>query len=359
MNVQELEQKLAELEAQKVALFDGGNADQVAVSRINEQIRDVQAQLNVAKQQGAHEERMEQAQEKAASTIETIEVDGQTIPLRELASGEASYQLMLIHFNNALVGQAEQFSKQILTIEESHQNQLSAKTEIEGQLNFQNAQLQQKTADLTTALNKTEADKENSKAEAADFEQKLKNAAAEIDRLNSQVDDLRTEIAVGARNAVKVVDSNLTANLAEAARKYNESKPAIYDVQPTDTLRKVDFTAKFVETDEELTNKYIYIGKYRVLEGEELARFQAELEAKKQAEPVAPPVESDLAVTEEVIPVPDTFQEDAETSSGELAEHEPLQPDDGKGYVTRAEFEAFKQEVEDKIANVMGDVEVA
>ena len=107
----------------------------------------------------------------------------------------------------------------------------------------------------------------------------LEEAKAEIERLNSQVHDLRTEIAVGAKNATQVI----SVDVAESIENYKKSiveaeknKPVIYDVTPLDT-RKSKFRAKFAENDEEFEDHYMYLkGKYREVTADEAPSFRRE-----------------------------------------------------------------------------------
>ncbi|PZD95220.1 hypothetical protein DNH61_11715 [Paenibacillus sambharensis] len=290
-NVSELQAQLNELEQKKAQLFEQPSVDQVEVRRINEQIKEIEKQLAEKFSLEQHEERMEQAAVQITHTIESIDIgEGERLPLRDLVTSEQAYQLLLVHFNTAFVGQAEQFSKQILTTEESYQGQLQANTEAQNQLQYQIAQLQQRNADLTTQLNQVEAERDNAKADLEDARTKLANAAAEIERLNSQVDDLRKEIAVGAREAVKVVDTNLTANYAKAVQEFKNSRPAIYNMHPLDNLGK-RFGGYLLETDEFIKFGFLEKGKYREVSAEEAARFREERAARGEEVKTEPAAE--------------------------------------------------------------------
>jgi hypothetical protein len=126
---------------------------------------------------------------------------------------------------------------------------------------------------MTLAVEREE--NRNTKLERDDFERKLQAATSEIESLKQQLE--------AASNRVEApVQTNLDGNLAEAMRKANEAKRAIYNV--VKDAANINYTAQYVDNDETFSDKVIYIGKYRQLSDEEAKRFQQEIEQAKQAE---------------------------------------------------------------------------
>lgn len=148
------------------------------------------------------------------------------------------------------------------------------------------------------------------KREAAANE--LAEAKTEIERLNSQVDDLRAEIAVGAKNATKLINVDVAEsieNYKKSIKEAEKNKPVIYDVTPVDT-RNSKFKAKFAETDEEFEDFYVYLkaGKYREVSADEAPTFRRE-------EPQHTDADNQRDLVEESELTPPTFQSGEDYSS--------------------------------------------
>ena len=138
----------------------------------------------------------------------------------------------------------------------------------------------------------------NIKNKRDDLERKHQAATSEIESLKQQL-----EILNNRAEAPK--QTNIDGNLAEARRKANEAKRAIYNV--VNDSANINYTAQFVDTNEMVTDKIIYIGKYRQLSDEETARFRAELEAAEAAS------QAELeSIPEAVEPVEVDFRESIE-----------------------------------------------
>ncbi|QYK61835.1 hypothetical protein [Paenibacillus sp. S25] len=221
--------------------------------------------------------------------------------------------------------------------------------ELQKEYEEQIAKLITENNEMSDKLAQAKSELSNAKLEIEDISAKrdaaaaeLTGAKAEIERLNDHVQDLRTEIAIGAKAATRVVDTNLETNLAEEMEKFKQSRPAIYDVQPLDN-RGANFKAKLAETDEEITFNYLEKGKYREVTAQEAEQFRREAEESKRAnEDLAQPGESvDTAGT--VVELPSQFQTEEDTADG-VAKGNVSESVAGQA-VTREEFEELKRRV--------------
>jgi chromosome segregation ATPase len=206
----------------------------------------------------------------------------------------------------------------------------------------ENNEMSDKLAQAKTELSnaKLEIEDITTKRDAAASE--LATAKTEIERLNDHLQDLRTEIAIGAKAATRVIDTNLATNLAEEMEKFKQSRPAIYDVHQTDN-KGSQFTAKLAETDEPITFTWLEKGKYREVTAQEAEQFRRAAEESKRAnEDLAQPGESvDTAGT--VVELPSQFQTEEDTADG-VAKGNVSESVAGQT-VTREEFEELKRRV--------------
>ena len=105
----------------------------------------------------------------------------------------------------------------------------------------------------------------------------LQDVKVENVRLIGHIDDLRKQIAVGAKNIDKVVDvTESYENYKKAIKDAAMSLPVIYNVRPLDN-RGSRFAANFAETDEYLEDYYMYLkGNYREVSADEAPSFRRE-----------------------------------------------------------------------------------
>lgn len=131
----------------------------------------------------------------------------------------------------------------------------------------------------------------------------LLEVKTENTRLNGHIDDLRKQIAVGARNLDKIVDVNESyENYKKAIKDAAMSLPAIYNVRPLDT-RGSKFAANYAETDEYLEDFYMYLkGSYREVTADEAPMF------RRAEEPQHIDVDSQRDIAEEGELTPPPFQ---------------------------------------------------
>lgn len=277
-NREVLEQQLKDLEVQKATLFESGGADQVQVGRLNEQIKVVRHHLGTI----ANEDIAESYQ--ASDKPYIISVSGQQINLRDYMQKEEHYQFIAIALSqsdNEKQTAWRDATRELTDLFEIERQQFrdqltNADTAADARYN----ELVEQTREQIKSTDAVHEAKYNElyeqfhiiKNERDDFERKHQAAASEVDSLKQQLE-------VISKKVVEPVATNLNGNLAEAMRKAQEAKRAIYNVAKDSA--DITYTARFVDTNEEFTDKLVYIGKYRQLDDNEASRFRAELEANK------------------------------------------------------------------------------
>lgn len=210
--------------------------------------------------------------------------------LRDIITDETSYQIGTAFIKQLMV------SREDVLIDEVYEGQKQAK-EKESSLKAEKESLQTQYDALYEELSALRLELAAEKEAKADAEKKrdaaateLEAANTEIKRLEDQVNDLRTEIAIGAKNAVRVIDvpdmNEMMERFKEQKKKEEESRPAIYNVNPLDN-RNSRFSAQYAETDEYFEDYYMYIGKYRRVTAEEAPTFRAAYEEKRRNEDLA------------------------------------------------------------------------
>lgn len=334
----ELQAQLADLEAQKTTLFDSGTIDQVQVSRLNEQIKALQAQVAQQQQQAHIETKVGEAQVQVSQSFDAIIVGDQTVTLGELAANESARQILSIYFTQYVTSLTKQHEQEKATLKVSYEAQIEEEKKSVAELEERNDVIYEQSNTLRIANAQLTASLEEMTTRRDAAAREIVEAKAEVTRLNSQVDDLRTEIAVGAKAAVQVVSiTNLGGDgLGDMIREFKASRPAIYDVQAIDQ-KKSEFTAKLVETNEVIVFNWLDKGKYREVSPEEAERFRAEAQAAAASIPdYTPDIPLDNGVTPP--PFPGEVQDVDTTVGGEST-------DTTVATVTRSEFEELKSRV--------------
>lgn len=347
-NRESLEQQLRDLEARKEALFEEGNADQVAVGRLNEQINEIRQQLNEIKVQ----EIVSEVDDSENPLI--LHVDGQDVNFRDWITKDEDYRVIAIAVKKKLhemdythraslelkdsmfENERQQYRDQIANADAAADSKYNEIAEKHEGLSFDFARVNAELALLKTQNH-------DLRSERDDLDRRLQAATGEIESLKQQLE------ATNNRVEVKV-PTNLDGNLAEAMRKANESKRAIYNVRIDSA--NINYNAQFADNDEEFTDKVIYIGKYRQLSDEEAARFRKEREEAKQAElesvpPSDIPVEAVEAFRPSLPDVPDAL-----TTIPEHSVHRTVDEDE-----TGHDGESFEQEVRRRLEQLESEVD--
>ncbi|KAF6578305.1 hypothetical protein G9G54_13595 [Paenibacillus sp. EKM212P] len=292
---QQLENLRYELrtEQQKLAA-----ADQNKVAVLTQHITDLEQDIEQDARLAEYSQREEEAHAEIAYILDGLEVDG--MKMRQLCSNEGAYQVLRIAVQEMM---SDRDTKYLEELKRTQEEAAAIKKERDD-LQKQYDDLYEKTDGLKKEL-------QAAQEEIVDLGQKRDAAAQEIARLNSHIDDLRAEAAVGASAATKVINSNTSGALAEAVKAYKESLPAIYDVVQVDN-KGSKFKAKLAETAEEITFGWLDKGKYREVTAEQADQFRRAAEEQKRAhEDLAQPGGVEEA---DVVELPTQFQtqEDAD-----------------------------------------------
>lgn len=303
-------------------------------------LADLQAEIDFLEQQN-----VEEAQQEVAYIMDNLDLEGVT--MREMfhneskESAEAAYQVVRIAVQNALLQRDEHWMSENKDLRERLATETAAKDAAQSaadEAGEANAKLVTEIRDVRMELEDTA-----SKRDAANTQ--LEEAKAEIARLNSHVDDLRQQLAVGAANAVKVIDTGDVMAAWRAQKEREEvAKPAIYDVQWGDN-KKSFYIAKLAATDEEIKIPYLTKGSYREVSAEEAPQFRVRVEESER-------VNADLAQPESVeegseLTPPWGYPEEDAEDGHELAQEQLAgsAAEETTGEVTRAEFEELKKRV--------------
>lgn len=280
---QELEQLKAELNAE---MARGALKDSVKVEALQAMIHEIEESQQEEERKRQYKQLVEESTNDIEYILDGLNFDGVT--MRALCTDEKSYQVLRIAVQQIMIDRDEARIKEITQIQAEHE-------EHERKLRDEKEALQRSYEELYETNVELRKEIYNLKQENEDLDKKRTAAAAEIDRLNSQVDDLRADKAVGAAQAVKVVQTNMNSNLGEIVQAFKNSRPAIINKIALDGKRS-RFGAELVETGETIEFSYLEEGKYREVTAEEAERFREEAKAKREAEEAAKLVEGSLPV---------------------------------------------------------------
>lgn len=309
MNFNREEELLNKIEINKEKRIQNA-ANESKLRAIEEEDAAYQAELEQiqqakAEQEAAQQTRIEEAVVAAAFFLDNLVIEGLT--MRELCAGEDQYQMLRIAVQTDKINQAEEYSKKISTIQAEENTQKSLlKQQLENVQKKQEEDNKQAFEDMEL-IKHLESELSQSKLETIDYQTKLRNATDEIDRLNSHVDDLRKEIAVGARNAYKVIDSEEQGKqMKELADRIKASRIHVYDVVPDSEINPKNYTAKRADNGDEVTYNWTQTKNYiEIKDVAEVNRFRDEHAAKE----VIPDISLDQPVQDNVMPTEVTFPE--------------------------------------------------
>lgn len=280
----ELQQELESVQnAMHYHTRHGGLKEDAEYKEWEQQEADILSRMDTARREEANEAIEDDYRNNDKPYI--ISVEGEDINLRDYMSNEQAYQFIAIAL-----------SKRDYEKDETHNSvviELTNGFEVERQ-QFRD-QITNANATADAKYNELYEQFHDLKNENADKDRRLLAASSEIEVLKQQLE---------VRNKVEAPKpTNIDSDLAEARRKANEAKRAIYNVEKD--RANINYTARFLDNDEEFTDKVIYIGKYRIADDAEVQRFwqeretinQAQLESAASAEivvesvsPPAPPV---------------------------------------------------------------------
>lgn len=263
------------------------------------------------------------AQIELFSEFENINIEGMTFTLRELCLGESQYQMLSTWLQ---LREGDRAQKQA-TIDASYKSQIAS---LEDQV-MDLDKYRKQAIEYTDKLADMELRRDAAAAE-------LHNAKEEIARLTSDNVSMRTEL----ESQNKPTATNLNTNLAEIAKQLHDAKPAIYNKQWEDDLRKLNYRANLAENGEEIIIPRLEIGKYRELSEDEVTRFRTELDNKKaiEAAEAARLAEENLANIALVVP-----QLPFQSEEGHQLDQEDASVGVAGETVSRQEFEALTARV--------------
>lgn len=226
----ELKDQIGILE-QKILDLKEEDADQSEIDKVQARIDELKSQDEAVQQE---KEQRVQAQEEKVQSL-TLPYDFDAIfddpraneMITELIQ---SFQRQAYADHNAEVEQ----------ISTTYRDQLRSAEDREVQIKRQNAEIQKQLEEDSAKLafsmqtnGELIKQRDQISAEKAEFEQKLANATAELDdanreieRLNSHIDDLRKDAAVGAKNGYKVQDISTSSRLDELVKESAAAKAA-------------------------------------------------------------------------------------------------------------------------------------
>ncbi len=294
----------------------GGLKDSTKVANLEAQISEL------TKQQEEQEKAAIEASvnNEVAKFMDTLDFDG-VEPKEMFLNYSEEGALQSYNYVNAVIQNAVAKMKQV---------ELANTKALEARL----ASLQEKYDQSETANEQLNIELSNKTLEIADLNSKISNATrmleeekAETVRLNSQVDDLRKEIAVGAAAAMKVEEVDVRSaheKWLEQRKKEEEAKPVIYNIRWKDDIRRDTYLAELAATDETIEIPYFAMtgdmsnggtsmkGKYRVVTSEDAPSFRTAAAANEEDYAYDIPVGSEVEVA---LTVP-AFREEDSTTGG-------------------------------------------
>lgn len=322
MNVEELKQQQAAIEQQIVDIDQGNKigdkaALQNEVVAIINKISELEYQAKLEQEKQVIEEEyvalVEETKAQTASLLETLSIGG--LSISQLSASEEAYEILRDGLQMFIDEKDANTLKQIKVVKEDAARDIA-------ELRMLNNDLVASIEDLENTATTLRSDLFEKTEELADMEAKrtaqqliIEEQQAENDRLKSQVTDLQTEAAIGAREAVKVITSE---DLKAKADAYKQS---IQDsLIPVTNMRwdedhkpaQSQYKAELAKTGETITFSWLHKTKYREVTQAEADTFRTEYEAAQQAstdstgvlemaeqpvEPTVPPIQDEDSTT--------------------------------------------------------------
>lgn len=326
------------------------NADVPNDNKINA-IRREKEQIQAELRQIENEENREQSQRDKIEEVDEMELP---YDFNEIFENEGANDIIRELLKDQYQRLFDEHNEEIKVLRDEHRDQMEATLERERQLERQNDELQksikhvtedrdllfEKNTELHGDIDRLKADLHDAHLRNEEIQQNRANAAREleearreIDRLNSHIDDLRNEIAVGAKAAVKVVDAKPTEKLNELVKKAKTLKEMSAD----------EMVKRFEERQKE---KEKAGGRYVVTPPEIGGTFRTEdtpsqSEGTDESDTDAVGEQLDSFRTDDTIEVPSV---QPETESGDITDERAS--DTQLPAPTREEFEALKSRVD-------------
>lgn len=316
-----------------------------------------QLEQEKAQREQEHLDRIKVVADKTVDELDKVKVSGLTI--RQLCAGDQQYAFLKMAIQEMIGAEVEALSKQIFDLQEENSTITREAKEEQQRLTLELTTAKENLT-LTNLTIKDLYDQLNTANEMRkDAEAKRDNAVREMESYkllaeekDQQIDMLRKEMAVGARNAYKVIDGELLAQkkkeMDALAAKIKASLIPIYNKQQVDRSTYAAINAK---TGEEITFNWTQENKYYEVDEAQVEQFRQQYQAEQSAVPnlpldagQVPAIEPPALITE------DQFRSGVSGVSEEPAvvHGDGSQEEVGSDTetVSRAEFEALKADVE-------------
>lgn len=352
-----IQQKVDRLQAELEALNSQSPRNEAAVNQTANALDEAKRELA---QQAAEQMKIQDAAVEFVSALDTMDFGGLT--LRQVIGSEDGYQLVTIELKKAFIAQADEFSKQLMNANEQRTHLQSTFEAL-----FNKSQEQEKEIDETNRLlNEEKFARAHAEQYRDNASKQLEEAKKEIERLNGQVDDLRKEIAVGAREAYKVVDSEAEAQKKKELADKIRAERTVYDVVPDSLINPKNYTAKLVATNEVVTYNWTKQNFYIELKDEnEILQFRQqhgkpEFIESDNAE-IAAPVQDSVTPEEAFPELPSAIAPEVPALPASVVEGSPYNV--GQSPITKEEFEnrirQVKEEIKAELVTQYGLVKMA
>lgn len=282
MTIATIQDQIALLEEKESRLLEQDKIDENELNIVRNRLSELRYTLGEQQQfEQAKQVRIETALTETAVAVDNMDIDGMS--LRDLCIDEQAYQFVKIAFQSMLNAKDTKYIEELAVIQAGHKEELRAAAEREANLIFQVRAKEQVIDELNN-----EAVEYRKLINTLEFErdqahQVRDNAAAEIEgyklavaEKQEQIDKLRAEIAVGAKEAVKV---DQTEQLRQAKEAFLASRIKVTNIRWTDPIKQREYNAELVTTGETITFNRLEKGKYLEVTAEEAERFRAEAHA--------------------------------------------------------------------------------
>lgn len=220
--------------------------------------------------------------------LEKMKFDGMT--LRQVIGGSTEYQLVSIGLKKAFAAQDEAFGTKLSEQQALHNEEMRASQERENQLKRQNENLQSVVAAREAVIEELHRKTNQDALEKANLEQSRNNAVAQLDEANQQIaqqkghiEDLQTQISIGVRGAINVIDTEEEERQKKELVAQIRKDRTIYDVEWTDEIKRNRKRAKLASTGEEIDFPWTEESKFFVIQEAEVSQFRSEYPSNQEA----------------------------------------------------------------------------
>lgn len=293
-----LEGKIAQLKAEKESGVSMNRLEEIArdLQAFETELQGINAAEEVAAQQQAAQVKIQEEHVARVSTVATqfdeflekMNLGGMT--LRQVVGGASEYQLITIELKKAFTAQAEQFSTQLSEQQAVHNEEMRASQDRENQLQRQNENLQARAISQESLLDEASRKANQDALERANLEQSRNNAVAQLEEAKIQIaqqkghiEDLQTQIAIGVRGAINVIDTEEEERQKKELADQIRKERTIYDVEWVDVILRNRKKAKLAVTGEEIEFPWTEEGKYFVIPSAEVSQFRNEYPSNQEA----------------------------------------------------------------------------